>query len=228
MAVTGQQIADDAWALMSDTNGGTGVRWQTAEVLRGINRGQLEVVSLHPQANTKSAKAAMLADTRQTLAGMGLTDGIQVLRLLRNWSADGNTVGRAITRVSMAQLDAERPDWHAEEAASAVEHFDLDPLDPASVYVYPKPIANLRAEVIYSAVPADLASLASNLSLPDIYRNPVTYFLLSHMLSKRVQGSANARAEAAGYYNQMVQSLGLRQQVLLGTDQVQRTKGAEA
>lgn len=225
MAVTGQQIADDARAIVSDS---AGARWPTAEVLRGINRGQLEVVSLHPQANTKSTKAALTTDTRQTLAGMGITDGIQVLRLLRNWSADSATVGRAIQRISMAQLDAELPDWHATTPTTAVEHYDLDPMDPSAVYVYPPLAGGRRVEVIYSARPADLAALSDNIVLPDIYRNPITYYLQFHMLSKRIQGSAGVRGDAAGYYNLMLQSLGIRTQVLTSTDQTQRAKGAEA
>lgn len=228
MAVTGQQIADDAWALMSDNVGATGVRWPTAEVLRGINRGQLEVVTLHPQACVKSVKAALTTDTRQTLAGMGITDGVQVLRLLRNWSADSATVGRAIQRVSMSQLDAELPDWHATTAATAVEHYDLDPMDPTAVYVYPPLAGGRRAEVIYAAVPVSLATLADNIGLPDIYRNPLTHYVLFHMLSKRVQGAADLTALATQHYNLMAQALGLRTQVLQGTDQAQRAKGAEA
>lgn len=228
MAVTGQQIADDAWATLSDKTGGTGVRWPAAEVLAAINDGQREIVMLHPQALVKSAKAVLTADTRQTFSTMGITDGLQIIRALRNWSADGNTVGRAVSKVEMAVLDAQLPTWHSEAAGEAVENWCTDPLEPSALYVYPKVSGSKRLEVVYAAIPSDLATLASNIGLPDLYRSALKYYVLYSLLSKRVQGSPAMRAEGDRHYQRMLQALGLRAQTTAATDEAVTQKDRAA
>ena len=227
MATTGQQIADEAWTTLSDTNGATGVRWKTAEVLAGINEGQRVTVLLRPEAYTVTAKLALGADTRQTLTGCGITNGIQVLRVLRNWSADSATVGRAITRAPTAQLDVERPDWHS-DTDTAVAHYDLDASEPGAFYVWPKVTGGKRAEVIYSANPPELASLAANISLGDEYRAALRYYLLFYTLTKRVQGSQAARSDAAGWYGLFTQALGVKGQAVQFNEQANQMKESKA
>lgn len=227
MTTTGQQIADEAWTTLGDTNGATGVRWKTAEVLAGINEGQRATVVLRPEAYTVAGKLALAADTRQTLVGCSVTNGIQVLRVLRNWSADSATVGPAITRTAVAQLDVERPAWHS-DTDTAVAHYDIDPSEPGAFYVWPKVTGGRRAEVIYSAVPPELASLAANISLGDEYRAALRYYLLFYTLSKRVQGSQAARNDAAAWYTLFQQALGLKGQAITAAAQANAAKESQA
>ena len=206
MATTIQQIADEAWVTLGDTNGANGVRWKSAEIIAGVNEGSREVVVLRPDAYPLTQKVTPAADTRQTLAGCGITNGIRVLRVLRNWNLAGSTVGTAITRMNMSQLDNERPAWHSDSDAEAI-HYDIDPTDPAAFYLWPKPAG--KVEIVFSAVPAARTALSDNIVLGDEYRNALRYYLLFYTLTKRTQGSQTARSDAAGWYTLFQQSLGL-------------------
>lgn len=227
MATTAQQIADKAWTVLQDTIGGTGVRWPAAEVLGWINDGQREVVMFHPQAYTKATKAALVSGTRQTLADMGLTDGLQIIKLVRNWSADQTTPGRAISRTLQAVLDQELPDWHS-ATGPAVIHYVIDPAEPKACYVWPAVASGKRAEVVYSAVPPDIAAIGNATSLDDIYANALLNYVLFRALSKRTAGAGTAKQEAGGYYNLFLQALGIKDRITFGTDAQQGAREGQA
>ena len=223
MATTIQQIADEAWVTLGDTNGANGVRWKSDEIIAGVNEGQREIVVLRPGAKPSTQQLTPVANTRQTLAGCGVTNGIQVLRVLRNWNSAGSTVGRAITRMNMSQLDNERPAWHSDSDTEAI-HYDLDPSDPQAFYLWPKPAG--KVEVVFSSVPAALTSLSDNITLGDEYRNALRYYLLFYTLTKRVQGSQAARSDAAAWYSLFLQSLGLSNKA--ATDTLAQVAAKEA
>jgi hypothetical protein len=224
MAVTGTEIATEARNRLSAP---AGVRWTDAEVLAAINEGQTQAVALQPQANPVMTKAVMAtSDTRQTFASLGITNGIQFIRALRNWSADGTTVGRAVTKAPFSALETHNPTLHS-ETGTEVEHYDTSPFEPGVLYIYPKVAANKRLEVVYSAVPTALGSLAGNIGIADHYKPALVLYVMYYLLSKRVQGSQASNAQAAAYYQQFAQLLGAQGQVNASTDQAMTAKGAE-
>jgi hypothetical protein len=224
MAVTGTEIATEARNRLSAP---AGVRWTDAEVLAAINEGQTQAVALQPQANPVTTKAVMAtSDTRQTFASLSITNGIQFIRALRNWSVDGATVGRAVTKAPFATLEAHNPTLHS-ETGTEVEHYDTSPFEPGVLYIYPKVAANKRLEVVYSAAPTALGSLASNIGIADHYKPALVLYVMYYLLSKRVQGSQASNAQAAAYYQQFAQLLGAQGQVNATTDQAMTAKGAE-
>ena len=203
--ITGQQIVDRAWIKAMDTNGGSGIRWPADEELRWLNDGQREVVNQLPSAYTLSANPTVVAGTRQTLAGLGLTTGIQFIDVPRNFNLAGTVPGRAITLRKREWFDDNRPAWHNEVAAEAM-HFVMDPRDPKAIYLYPA-ITSGKIEVIYSAAPPDLGSLAAVISIDDIYANALQFFMLFSMYSKDASYT-NAPAKAGAYFQMFMQSLG--------------------
>ncbi len=224
MAVTGTEIATEARNRLSAP---AGVRWTDAEVLAAINEGQTQAVALQPQANPVTTKAVMAtSDTRQTFASLSITNGIQFIRALRNWSADGTTVGRAVTKAPFATLETHNPTLHS-ETGTEVEHYDTSPFEPGVLYIYPRVAANKRLEVVYSAVPTALGSLASNIGIADHYKPALVLYVMYYLLSKRIQGSQASNAQAAAYYQQFAQLLGAQGQANATTDQAMTAKGAE-
>ena len=158
--ITGQQIADRAWTKALEQTGSSATRWTPTEALWWINDAQREVVHQLPKAYTKAVTATAVAgNVRQTLAGLSITDGLTVVDVTRNYSADGNTSGPALTKRERAMLDELDPEWPTTRAQTNAVHWMFDERDPKAFYIYP-PKASGRLEVVYSAAPPDLASLA--------------------------------------------------------------------
>lgn len=208
MATTAQQIADKAWIQAQDNNGGTGTRWPSAEVLVWINDAQREVAMNLPAAYVLKATGTLIAGSRQTLAGMGITNGASIVDIPRN------TVGRAITKRERAWMDNAKPEWH-DETGLKVVHWFYDERDPTACYVYPS-VAAGTVDVVYHAIPADLANLAASLVLSDIYANAVLYFAMASMYAKDLN-SIKSQGYATYYRQLAMQSLGLRDRAVLAT-----------
>lgn len=206
---TGQMIADRAWIILQDTNGGNGVRWPSDEVLKWINDGQREVVINLPSAFVKTSIVTLTAGTRQSFAGLNISDGIQFLKYVRNFAQDGVTPGRAVTTKPMLWLDEQRPNWHSDAAAATI-HCLFDPNDPKTFYIWPRADGTThKAEIVYSAAPPELANIGSTISLDDIYANALQYYVLFRSFSKNATYTKNPAA-AGAYYQLFLQSLGIK------------------
>lgn len=207
--LTGLVIANRAWTLVNDTVvSNSGTRWKAAEATLWLSDAQREVVMLLPSAYTRRAVPTTQAGTRQTFAGLSIADGLQPLRIPRNFSADGTTPGRAITPRPMAWIDDQRPTWHS-DAPAVAEHWFYDPADPKAFYLWPPAPGNTKIELVYSALPADLANLSATIVLDDEYANAMGYYLLFRFFSKGAAYSKNP-ALANGYYQLFAQVLGVR------------------
>lgn len=207
--LTATDVATRARTILQDA---AGVRWTDAEILRWVNDGQREIVTLVPSAYSKTVIVTLAAGTRQTAATLtpALADCVQLVRMTRNYDAAGTTPGDAITPCQREFLDREIPDWHQTTPASSVRHYMPDPQDPKGLAIYPPVTAGRKAEVFYYALPADVAAIGSAITLDDIYLNPLAYYVLFRTLSKRTKSNTNAKSEAGGYYNIMANLLGVK------------------
>lgn len=207
MPFTAQQLVDKAWAIKADPSG---VRWLAATCLAALNDAQREIVLYLPSAYTLAAIPTLGAGTRQTMAGLSLTTGLQFLDVTRNYDAAGTVPGRAITKVDKAWLDEKRPNWHTETASDVIQHYCLDERDPTAMYVWPPSNAK-KAEVIYSAVPTEISAIGNNIVLADIYANAMTYYLLLRLTMTNKPGQVNPGV-AQGWYSLFLQALGVKDQ----------------
>ena len=205
--ILASDIGTRAKTILQDS---AGVRWTDTELLRWVNDGQREIVAMLPSAFTKATVATLAAGTRQTATALGLTDCVQVVRLTRNYAADGSTVGGAISVCDMAWLDRELPDWHQTSAASEAKHYMVNAQEPKTAWIYPPVTAGLKVEVIYHATPPDVAAIGNAIALDDIYANPLGYYVLFRALSKRLKNNATAKQDAVGYYTMMANLLGVK------------------
>lgn len=187
--VTGQEIINKAQIVLQDQSG---IRWpDTGELLGWLNDGQREVMIYKPNANVVNGAVQLSAGTKQSLPA----NGIQLIDVPRNMGADGNTPGRAIRIVMREVLDAQAPDWHASTPAAVTRHYMYSPLDPKHFYVYPPATGSSSVEIVYSAVPANLAQLENAISIDDIYANVLVDYVLYRAYSKDSENIANpARA----------------------------------
>lgn len=202
MAVAAQDIITDARNLLQDN---PAVRWTDTELLAALNAGQLEIVSHKPEANAVNTTAPLVAGIKQTIPA----DGVQLIKIIRNANGGG------IRLVEMDALTEFNPDWPDDKESKAVRNYMFDRRDPTHFYVYPQqPSAAGQqgsVELVYSQTPAVISDIANNISLHDIYRNALMYFVCFRAMAKETDIAGSAQ-KALAYYQTFESVLGIRTQ----------------
>lgn len=206
MTVTVQSVIDRAQAILQDT---TGIRWPvTSELVLFVNDAQREIALLKPDASASNTTVTLVTGTKQSIPA----DGNRLLRVVRNMSAASSGTGkRSIRLVSREILDSQTPDWHdptvSGDAAhtSIVKHYIYDESNPRNFYVYPGVAGNAYVEIVYSANPATVAQ-SGNLSIPDIFANAVTDYVLFRAYTKDAEYAGNNQ-RASTHYNLFINSV---------------------
>ena len=206
--ITGQQITTDSWRVLQDDRGAGGTRWTAAEMLSWLNAALRATVVALPRANTARTVAAPVAGTRQTLAGMGITGGLVVLEVARNFAADGTTPGSAITLINRGELNHELPSWHSDTDTEAY-HYMLDPDEPDAFWLWPGLTGTGKIEVLHSALPTPMTDLANAIPIHDQFATALHHYQLFKAYSKRVQNNADSTGMAGAYLQMWQQDLGL-------------------
>lgn len=206
MTVTVQSVIDRAQAILQDT---TGIRWPvTSELVLFVNDAQREIALLKPDASASNTTVTLVTGTKQSIPA----DGNRLLRVVRNMSAASSGTGkRSIRLVSREILDSQTPDWHDPSVSgdashtSIVKHYIYDESNPRNFYVYPGVAGNAYVEIVYSANPATVAQ-SGNLSIPDIFANAVTDYVLFRAYTKDAEYAGNNQ-RAGTHYNLFINSV---------------------
>lgn len=148
MTTTVQSILKSAQTALSDL---TGTTWPATELATYLSDGQRALVVVRPDAGAVTASFVPAAGARQTLPAAA-TSLIDIPR---------NTAGtkKVIRKVNQTMLDLFNPDWQSMTGVTEIIHFSYDAREPNVFMVYP-PAASSGAsvELIYSALPADVAT----------------------------------------------------------------------
>jgi hypothetical protein len=208
--LTIRQVAERAWTILNDTKGSDGVRWPSDEMLLWHNDGQRAVVNELPSAYMLTPKPGpvLQAGTHQTLGGLGLTDGVQIISAHANVNPAGTAMGRSVTAIPKRWLDERIPAWHS-ATPGEVMHFCTDADDPKSFFVYPPPVAGARLLLTYAAVPPNQNSINDAIALDDIYANCLQYYMLFRSFGKSANYTKSPQ-QSTYYYQLFLQSLGIR------------------
>lgn len=182
-------------------------RWSESELTLYISEGQRVIAEKVP-ASTAITTAVLLTpgETRQDLPD----DGAVLIEVTRNMGADGNTPGRAITRMSRAHLDRFYPNWPAADGETAVKHFDYDPNNPRQFIVYPPVAATpaVYAEIVYSVSPEDIGNLEEPLTVSNRFADALTDYAMARALSKDAE-YAGEDGRAAIHMRRFYEKLGV-------------------
>lgn len=198
MTTTAQSIIRRVVETMQDN---TSVRWPVAELVRYLNDGQREVVLYRPDSMVTNATVALVAGAKQSLP----STGSKLIDVIRN--TGGNK--RSVRMTSRHILDTQTPSWYNLTGATEILHYTYDPRDPKVFYVYP-PAASTGAsvELVYSSYPTDItepadgalySAVTGNISLPDIYANILTDYVLYRAYTKDAEFAGNAARAQAHY-----------------------------
>ena len=214
-SILAQTIADRVSVLLNDEDND---RWSDAEHLTAINDGQKEICLLKPDAYIVNVAYPLVAGTKQTIPdgtvsyldpdSATIDAGIMLLDIVRNMGTDGATVGNTITLVDMEEMDNSLPGWHSVTAAAAVVHYMFRETDPKRFYVYPpQPTSSFGyIEIVMAAVCSDIATLATAITLDDIYFTPSIDYVMYKSYMRDSDFAANYDL-AQKYYDSFVRAL---------------------
>lgn len=198
MAIPAQSIIRRAVETLQDT---TSVRWPVNELVRYLNDGQREVVLYRPDSMVTNTTVTLAFGAKQSLPA----NGSKLIDVIRNTS--GNK--RSVRMTDRHILDSQTPNWYNLTGATEILHYMYDPRDPKVFYVYP-PAASSGASIdlVYSAYPTDITepadgavytAVTGNISLPDIYANLLTDYILYRAYTKDAEYAGNAARAQAHY-----------------------------
>jgi hypothetical protein len=212
MPIAAQSIVRRVVETLQDN---TSVRWPVSELVRYLNDGQREIVMYRPDAMVTNASVTLVAGSKQALP----SNGTKLIEVVRN-STGGQ---RSVRMVNREILDAQSPNWHNITGVTEVLHFMYDPRDPKVFYVYPPAAAatdetpGASLDIVYAALPSDInepaagatfSAVTGNISVPDIYGNPLQDYILYRAYSKDSEYAGNA-ARAQAHYGAFANALGV-------------------
>lgn len=204
--ITAKTVIDAVTVTLQDD---ANVMWTRAELLSYLNDGQREIVLAKPDSFAKNVAMPLVAGTKQTIPA----DGIMFMRLTRNMGASGTAPGRVVREIEMRILDEQIADWHYATPNAVAMHFCRVEQDPKRFYVFPpQPSTGQgQAEIIYSAVPPDVAAEGNLITLDDIYKTPLIHYLLYRAYSKDADYAREDQA-AGTAYRTFAQLIGIKNQ----------------
>lgn len=143
-------------------------RWPEREVVMYLNDAQLVLTAILPQLCSRIDAVKLKPGTRQSIETIAAVDckpgdgsvpaapiyGVQLLEVVRNMGANGQTPGRPLRVVDRRILDAEGSNWHSTQGET-IDQFVYDPQVPLYFYVDPgvHPTTAVWVEVKYLARP---------------------------------------------------------------------------
>lgn len=202
--ILASKIVDDAEDALNDSSNAT---WAASRLLKWLNLGKREAAILKPDIKVSNAvtSSALAEGTKQDIS----SDGIQFIKLTRNYGTDGLTIGVAITYEDMKDMDSINPDWHTDTASATVQHYLFDPKDPKHYYVYPPQPSSDRGyvELVESAIPTDVA-IDEAIDVDDIYESVLLDYILFRAYAEDSAHSLYAAQRSVGYWNKFVEALG--------------------
>lgn len=179
-------VIQRASIVLADT---ANIHWTTDELLAYLNDGQRELCIVKPTACVRNTDVSLVQGTKQAIP----LDGVALVDLTRN------TGGNAIRPTQRTVMDAQMPDWHSPARASAkVTNFCHSDFDPKTFYVYPPSPGGNSVEMIYAAIPPDVA-LNSAIAIDDNYVSLLVSYILFRAFAKDTEYAANAATSQTHY-----------------------------
>lgn len=177
-----------------------GTRWTDAELLVWVGAAYREIVTVKPDAGTKTANVSLQNGTLQTMPA----DAYRLVTLTRNVSPQVT----AIRPVDRQLLDIQYPNWHSLPSTNAVDGYVYDVSAPNQFWVFPQASAGMTVEMVYAAIPSAPSALDSDFAINDGYAGLVIDYLLYRAYSK--DAGAGDAPLAQTYRQAFYESLGIK------------------
>lgn len=188
-----RDIIVDALTVLQDHEA---VRWTVAEMVRYLNRAQLDLMVLRPDTTAAVVEFSLKPGSRQVLPATAYA----LIDVPRN----ARPPRRAITKVDLRVLDAVARDWQGVTPKDTVVHFAHELANPRVFYVYP-PAASARVELEVSEFPQEVpipagsavADITGNVGVWPQWDTALMSQLLHYAYAKDAEYGSNAALAAA-------------------------------
>lgn len=199
MAILASSIITNLRSVLKDPS--PGATWSDATLLARINEAERAIVALKHEAYPVRSGLSLVAGTKQSLPA----GGVALMEVYEN-----TVSGRRVTLTDRALQDAAATFFPAATPETDVQHYMKDDRDPTRFDVVPPNDGNGSVQALYGAVPTPIASVGSNINLPDFYEAAIKAFVLSICLGEQTDRQDLNRAAACG--NEWKQMLGISSQ----------------
>lgn len=186
--ITAGNLIDKAAVALFDT---TNAEWSRSELLAHLNQGQRLIASLQPSSVATTANILTAIGSKQSVPSAGW----MLLDVTRNMGISGSAPGYAVTTTSRKLLDAYVPNWNSAGSSAVTRNYMYDPQSPRQFYIYPPSLGTHYIEIVYAAVPADISSEATVITLSDAYEDALLNFMLFRAHSKDATFADPTRAQ---------------------------------
>lgn len=194
--------------LLNDTDAAN-YRWANTELISWINDGQL-LISVHrPDATGDWFDLTLGAGAYQEISVSG-QEIFRLMDIVANVDSSGN-LGRAVTPVDRATLDAFDASWRSGTRQSTVKHFIFDDRFPLAFETYPPAVAGTKVRGKCAIPPAAVTATTDALTIPTAYFEPLFSYVMFRAYSKDLEFSANSEL-ASKYLAAFNGSMGLKLQ----------------
>ncbi len=194
MTLLASTVLDSAAGTLLDTAHRT---WSAAELLDYLNEALRMTASAAPTMFTVQEFVVLQAGPLQELPD----DGLELVDITQNFT------GRVVTQVDKGLLDEAERFWPRATQVPQVEHFTMDPRNPRRYKVFPPNDGFGQVELLYNAIPPEVADPADEISIPASYQSPLINFVLAKAYMKN--SKRQDLAKSSGYFAQWGQNLGL-------------------
>lgn len=201
-----KDIIDKASTVLSDAGA---TRWPVSELLGWLNAGQLEIVTLVPNANSDTATIQLTTGPKQQAP----SDVVRIIEFVRNRGVSGTVNGSAIRQIERKHMDAYAPDWGRSTPNVNVIHAMYNAeYDNDTFYVWPpQPATPGYIEIIYSRRPSTIpdSNPGTKITVWDYYQNALLDYVLYRSFAKDSE-YANQAQRSENHYKMFAQAIGAK------------------
>lgn len=198
MSTAVRSILNRAASLLNDEEH---VRWEESELLEWMNDGQRAV------AKGPSTDAYVLRDNVTAVAGtvQALPDNaIRLVDVVKNVSG-----GAAIHQSDYAIVDVLASAWRS-AAAGVAENYFYDERNPLQFEVYPPQAGGEVLEIVYNAIPGDVA-VSGNIVISDMYADSLIDYVAYRGFSKDTEDASAELGRATAFYRAFIMGVGYKE-----------------
>lgn len=184
-----QDIVQRIQAMLRDANQDS---WPEDVIRLAIYEAEKVIVNFRPDAAPIDAVYTCVAGIKQTIAALTPPPN----RLLSiKYNRVGDVDGRSVRRVALGDIDAIRPEWRSQPAATVIREFMHDEREPMVFYVSPPAAVGAKLQISYSAIPAKYPEPFNEstavTTVSDLYEPMIIEWSMYRLFGHDIEGSVN-------------------------------------
>lgn len=177
------------------------------DLLKYLNAGQVEAVTIAPKVNAVSANVQLAAGITQSLP----VGAIALIAIPWNMSDDGYTIGLPINPVKREIINKRNPAWTTDTPSETVRAYIYDENDPLKFDVYPaQPDTPTFVKLVYSKIPRTIPDYVAGtkITIADQWFNVLVNYVCYRVFAETSE-AANSKEKRDFHYQMFLGGLGV-------------------